>query len=58
MKKEGAKRVEITAVDDERQITAVFAGGGGGGGAHLQGYNTLVPSRCSISTRLGCDIKS
>ena len=32
MKKEGAKRVEITAVDDERQITAVFAGGGGGGG--------------------------
>ena len=31
MKKEGAKRVEITAVDDERQITAVFAGGGGGG---------------------------
>ena len=30
MKKEGAKRVEITAVDDERQITAVFAGGGGG----------------------------
>ena len=26
MEKEGAKRVEITAVDDKRQITAVFAG--------------------------------
>ena len=26
MEKEGAKRVEITAIDDKRQITAVFAG--------------------------------
>ncbi len=26
MEKEGAKRVEISAVDDKRQITAVFAG--------------------------------
>ena len=26
MEKEGAKRVEITAVDDKRQITAVFTG--------------------------------
>ena len=26
MEKEGAKRVEITVVDDKRQITTVFAG--------------------------------
>ena len=53
MEKEGAKRVEITAADDKRQITAIFAGSLSGDflpPQHIyKGTTTSLPTYCGVS---------
>lgn len=46
MEKEGAKRVEITAVDDKRQITAVFGGSLTGDFLPIQLIYQCITKRC------------
>ena len=59
MEKRGTKRVEIVALDEKRQITAVFAGTLTGfftTSGYLSGYYSAMSSKCRISKRMACNL--
>ena len=62
MEKRGSKRVEIVALDDKRQIIAVFAGTQGdflpSHLIYISGYQTMMSSKCRTSRRLACNLHS